>query len=176
MPSLSNDAEEPAMTARSPTPAIRPNAGFWLAAALIGAATAPLAGVIGAAMVVVLSAAKSGLAGTGAWIKPDSTAMLFSLGFTFALPLAPVTAACVPLAYRSARMRGRGARTAFIALAAFLGLVMPMLIGAAVSLALWNEGAVTIGALYGILGLGIAPICALLIWPLLRRMDERVTA
>jgi hypothetical protein len=160
------------VTAGSPSPSLHPNAGFWLMVALIGAATAPLAGVIGAAIVVVLSAAKSGLAGTGVWIKPDSAAMLFSLGFTFALPLAPVTAACVPLAYRSARRHGKGARTAFVAMAAFLGLVMPIVIGAIISLALWNEGAVTIGALYGLLGMGIAPVCALLIWPLIRRMDE----
>jgi uncharacterized membrane protein YhaH (DUF805 family) len=149
---------------------------FWLFAGLIGIATAPLAGVIGATMIVAYSIAASALAGKGAWIHMENAWMLFTLGFVYALPLAPVTAVCVPLAYRRASREGMRGRPTFMIFAAFVGLFAPMLIGGIISLAAWSLGPLTIGGIYGLLGVILAPLCALLIWPVLRRFDEAVLA
>jgi MFS family permease len=157
-------------------PAAGRHANFWLFAALICVATAPLAGVLGAGLIVVASVAGSALAGTGAWIKLENAWMLFSMGLVYALPLAPVTAVCVPLIYRRASRDGALGRLNFMVFAAFAGLFAPMLIGGIVSLAAWNLGPLTIGGIYGLLGLILAPLCAWLIWPVLRRVDEAVLA
>jgi hypothetical protein len=147
---------------------------FWVLAALIGIATAPLAGLVGAALIVAFAVGQSALAGTGAWIKMENAWMLFTLGFVYALPLAPISALCVPLAYRSAANSAHGRRQ-FMTFAAFAGLIAPMAAGGLVSVAARQLGPLTIGALYGLLGVILAPVCAWLIWPVLRKMDELVT-
>jgi hypothetical protein len=156
--------------------AFRRQPSFWLFAALIGVATAPLAGIIGAALVVAYSFAGSALAGRWSWTSMENAWMLFAMGFVYSLPLVPVTAVCVPLVYGRAAQEGARGRPDFMVFAAFAGLFAPMLIGGVISLAAWNLGPLTIGGIYGLLGLILAPLCAWLIWPILRRFDEAALA
>jgi hypothetical protein len=160
------------VTPKAAASPVRRHWNFWLLAALLGITVAPLAGLLGAALIVAYAVIGSGLSGTGAWIRTENAWMLFTMGFVYALPLAPVTAVCVPLVYGRAAQEGARGRPDFMVFAAFAGLFAPMLIGGVISLAAWNLGPLTIGGIYGLLGLVLAPLCAWLIWPILRRLDE----
>jgi hypothetical protein len=145
---------------------------FWLLAALIGLATAPLAGLLGAGLIWLYVIVRNLPTGIDGEKMMETGSMLFSMGFIYALPLAPLSALCVPLAYRQATRGARRGRWTFVMLGSLYGLFVPLLVGALISLLAWQEGPVYISAIYAGLGAILAPICALAIWPILRKNDE----
>jgi hypothetical protein len=155
---------------------VRRNRRFWLLATLIGIGIAPLAGALGAALVTIYITVSSRLGGKVAWNVLDDAGIIFILGVVLALPLAPVTAASVPLIYGWAMGRGARKRLAFMALAAFVGVTAPILIAVIVSVALWKTDPLSVGGLYGLIGLFVAPLCAWLVWPILRRLDRAIVS
>jgi hypothetical protein len=145
---------------------------FWLLAALIGLATAPLAGLLGAALIWLYLIVQNLPTGIDSTKMTETGSILFSLGFIYALPLAPLSALCVPLAYRQASRNAHMGRWTFVVLGSLYGLFGPLLVGVLISLVAWEEGPVYLSAIYGGLGALLAPLCALAIWPILRKNDE----
>jgi hypothetical protein len=159
---------------------------FWLAAACVGAAAAFMAAVVVAAAlglaVGVEQVAQRGLAALNPWNAAKGLALVSLYLAFFALFALPYGLVAVPMSYAAAfRVAGRGEpKHVFVTFSLIFGVAGPMALEMGLNLAGYLVGvsprvhAFTLSPVLSAFGLFAAPVTALAIWPILRRLEGRL--
>jgi hypothetical protein len=158
---------------------------FWLILALVGAASAALAGLLGGVVMGLIGFLTVPVsAPTPSLLELVKRSLAFLVvGLMLALPLIPITLVALPASYRWAisDSQPRPARHRFFQGALAGAIAGPVAFEALMHLSrlLGTGGSPSFSGLslfYIMIGLLVAPIMAFLLWPLVKRLDGKFGA